>query len=82
MFKHMMDSVFAGLPFIFVYLDNVLVASPNHSSHGQYLSEVLCVLRENSLTINPLKSVFSQEEVKFLGHQVSASGIWPLHGHM
>ena len=27
------------------------------------------------LTINPLKSVFGQEKVKFLGHRVSTSGI-------
>ena len=30
-------------------------------------ADFLC-LRENGLTINPQKSVFGQEEVKFLGH--------------
>ena len=35
-----------------------------------YLCEVLCSLRENSLNINLLKSVFGREELKFLGHQV------------
>ena len=32
-FQHLMDRVLAGLPFIFVYLDDVLVVSPDHSSH-------------------------------------------------
>ena len=81
-FQHLMDLVFAGLPFIFVYLDNMLVASPDHPSHRQHLREVLRHLRENCLTINPQKSVFGQEEVKFLGHRVLASGICPLPGHV
>ena len=61
-FQRLMDLVLTGLPFIFVYLDDVLVASPDHASHRQHLREVL---RENGLTINPQKSVFGQEEVKF-----------------
>ena len=65
-FQRLMDSVLAGLPFIFVYLDNVLVASSDHASHQQHLRGVLCRLRENGLTINQQKSVFGQEEVKFL----------------
>ena len=71
-----------GLPFIFVYLHYVLVASPDHASHLHHLREVLRRLRENGLTINLKKSVFGQEVVKFLGHRVSASGIHPLPGHV
>ena len=67
-FQRLMDRILAGLPFIFVYLDDVLVASPDHASHRQHLRELLRHLRENSHTINPQKSVFCQEEVKFLGH--------------
>ena len=81
-FQHLMDRVLAGLPFIFIYLDDVLVASPDHASHRHHLRKVLRRLRENGLTINPQKSVFSQEEVKFLGHGVSASRICPLPGHV
>ena len=58
----MMDPVLACLPFIFVYLDDDLVASPDHTSHKQHLHKVLCRLHENSQTINPLKSVFDQEK--------------------
>ena len=81
-FQRLMDRVLVGLPFIFVYLDDVLIASPDHASHRQHLREVFGRLRENGLTINPKKSVFGQEEVKFLGHRVSASGIRPLPGHV
>ena len=56
-FQRMMDRVLAGLPFIFVYLDDILVASPDHASHQLHLREVLRRLRENGLTIKPQKSV-------------------------
>ena len=76
--------ILASLPFIFVYLNNIQVASPDHASHRQHLHEVLCRLHENSLTINPLKSVFGQEEVKFLGHRVfvlwNLDTPWPCAG--
>ena len=81
-FQRLMDRVLAGLPFIFVHLDDVLIASPDHASHLHHLREVFSRLRENGLTINPKKSVFGQEEVKFLGHRDSASGIHPLPGHV
>ena len=48
----------AGLPFILVYLYDNLVASPDLATHQQHLRKVLGRLRENDLTINPLKSVF------------------------
>ena len=32
-FQRLMDRVLVGLPFIFVYLDDVLIASPDHASH-------------------------------------------------
>ena len=81
-FQRLMDQVLVGLPFIFVYLDDVLIASPDHASHRHHLREVFSQLRENGLTINPKTSVFSQEEVKFLEHWVSASGICQLPGNV
>ena len=73
-FKRMIDHVFAGLPFIFVSLDDVLVASPDHASHRCF-ARCFSRLCENGLTINTLKSIFSKEEVKILDLQVLASGL-------
>ena len=36
-FQCLMDRVLACLPFIFVYLNDVLVASPDHASHQHHL---------------------------------------------
>ena len=46
-FQHFMDQVLAGLPFILVYLDNILVASPDRKTHLEHLRIVLQHLRDN-----------------------------------
>ena len=70
-FQQMKNRVLSGLPFIFVYLDNILVASPDHTTQKQHRCEVIRHLHENRLTINLLKSVFGQEKIRF---QPQASG--------
>lgn len=57
-FQGLIDHVLSGQPFIFVYLDIILVASPDHASYQLHLRQVLCRLRENDLMINPNKLVF------------------------
>ena len=68
----------AGLPYAFVYLDDVLVASVDHEEHVQHLHTVLSLLKQHGLVINKEKCVLGVEEVDYLGHRVSASGIRPL----
>jgi hypothetical protein len=36
-FQQTMDQVLAGLPFAFGYIDDILVASPDHAAHQQHL---------------------------------------------
>ncbi len=77
-FQQLMDSVLGTLPFAFVYLDDILVASPDPSSHRRHLEAVFSVLQSNGLVVNPDKCLFSCTEVDFLGHRLTARGISPL----
>ena len=77
-FQRLMDGVLRGLDFVFVYLDDILVASPNPDKHLQDLRAVLQRLASNGLSINRDKCRFGQTSVAFLGHQVSGEGISPL----
>ena len=77
-FQRLMDGVLRGLPMVFVYLDDILVASPSLQLHAQHLRQVLSRLRDAGLSINPDKCVLGSSEVKFLGHKVSPQGIIPL----
>ena len=72
-----MDKILAGLPYAFVYLDDVLVASEDHVQHRQHLKEVFQLLQKG-MVINREKCVFEAEEAEFLGPIVNKEGIRPL----
>ena len=77
-FQRLMDGVFRGLDNVFVYLDDILVASVNAETHGRHLRVVMSRLKEAGLAVNPKKCVLGKPEVTFLGHRVNADGIVPL----
>ena len=54
-FQCLMDKVLGDLPFVFVYLDDLLIASNNKEEHISHPREVFNRLRANGLAINPNK---------------------------
>ena len=77
-FQRFMDEVLAGVPHIFVYLDDILVASETREQHVQDLERVLRRLQQHGLVLNGEKCAFFATSVSYLGHLVSAEGIRPL----
>jgi hypothetical protein len=81
-FQRLMDMVGAGLSFVFIYLDDLLVASPDEAAHVQHLALVFQRLREYGLQLNIGKCSFGQPHVEFLGHHISERGAEPLLKHL
>jgi len=77
-FQRMMDQLFHGLDFVFVYIDDILVASPDMETHIRDLEVVFNKLRTHGLVLNLDKCVFARRQVDFLGHVISADGSAPL----
>jgi hypothetical protein len=77
-FQRLMDEVLAGLPFVFCYLDDVLIASASHREHVAHLREVLTLLQQHGLVLNGEKCELGKAQVDYLGHHVSSTGIQPL----
>ena len=77
-FQRLMDGILRDVPFAFVYLDDILVASHSPQEHHQHLQQLFTLLSSNGLIINKAKCVFGADEIDFLGHHVSAAGITPL----
>ena len=50
--QRFMDHILQGLPYVFAYLDDVLVASRNIQQHEVHLQEVLKRFAENGLELN------------------------------
>ena len=77
-FQRLMDMVCQDLDFVFVYLDDVLVASKTTEEHRVHLAKLFTRFRDFGLVLNPAKCVFAQPQLKFPGHKVSAHGIEPV----
>ena len=77
-FQRLLDEVLAGLPYVFCYLDDILIASSCLQEHEENVRTVLQRLRQAGLSINPKKCQWFQLEVSYLGHKVNSSGIFPL----
>ena len=57
-FQRLMDGILRGLPFVFVYLDDILFASSSPSRHLDDLRAVLSRLSSAGLKINRSKCTF------------------------
>jgi transposase InsO family protein len=77
-FQRLMDTVCSDLNFVFVYLDDILVASSSASEHRNHLRQLFQRLSTNGLVLNPAKCVFGVTTIDFLGHRVDQHGIAPL----
>ena len=77
-FQRVMQAILAGSEWrsCFVYLDDILIASWTFDEHLQHI-KVLERLRAAGLRLKPKKCLFLREEVPYLGHVISASGIKP-----
>ena len=77
-FQRLMDTVFQGMVFVFVYLDDILVASNSAAEHLTHPHQVFAQLRQHGLVVNAAKCLFGQSEIDFLGHRINSSDCFPL----
>ena len=77
-FQRLMEGVLRGLEHVFVYLDDILIASANLEQHLVHVGAVLQRLSDSGLSINREKCRLGVSSVPFLGHVVDAAGITPL----
>ena len=70
-----MDQILGNLPYCFVYIDNILVFSPDLQTHVQNLRDVLELCRVHGLMIGLGKCEFAVPETEVLGHHLSSSSL-------
>ena len=78
-FQRMMNIMFANLigKCCLVYLDDIIIYSPDEKAHLRDVKEVLEILKINNMTLKEKKCEFSLKEVKLLGFMVSSKGLSP-----
>ena len=77
-FQRMMDEILGDLDYLFVYMDDVLVASRNSEEHTEHFRQLFRRLAEHDLVVSPAKCQFGQTKIEFLGHTVTKDGVEPL----
>lgn len=76
-FQRVMDQLFRELDDVYVYIDDILIASKDIESHLSTVDKVLQILFDNDMEINIEKSKFARENLNFLGYEISSKGIVP-----
>ncbi|WKY07226.1 hypothetical protein Q1695_007004 [Nippostrongylus brasiliensis] len=78
-FQRLMDSVIKGLEVedgeVFVYIDDILIATETLDRHLQVMRLVFDALRKANLRLKPQKCEFLKESVSFLGHRIHKDGV-------
>ena len=77
-FQRHIDNIFRDLPYVFAYIDDLLIFSKSEDEHQKHLRVVFERLAQNKLSISIEKCVFHVPEIDFLGHRISSQGLSPL----
>ena len=74
-FQRNTHELLRDLPFLFVYMDDIIIGSSSSDEHYDHLRQLFERLRETGLVINATKSIFGVASLNFLGHHVDSNGI-------
>ena len=77
-FQRLMDEILGDVLRVFVYIDDILVASESVDQHLGDLRHTFETLRENGLVVNKKKCLLGRSQIEFLGYSVDKNGISPL----
>ena len=58
-----------------LYIDDIIVFGSTEEEFLKNLEKVLAILKDFRITSNPDKCSFGLEEIEYVGHTISASGI-------
>uniref|UniRef100_A0A914XL16 RNA-directed DNA polymerase n=1 Tax=Plectus sambesii TaxID=2011161 RepID=A0A914XL16_9BILA len=76
-FQRIMDQLLADVPYCAAYLDHILISGRTEEEHIATLDKVLGRLQDAGFKCNREKCSFFKNEVKYLGHIISAEGKRP-----
>ena len=81
-FQKIMATIFAAVPEVVVYLDDIVVHGETLASHDERLSRVLDILSSHNLTVNEEKCNFAASAIEFVGFRLTSDGLSPLHSNV
>lgn len=76
-FVKLMNKLFNKVPFVEVYIDDVIIFSENELEHLIHFETVFQIIKDANLTINLNKCEFFKSKIEFLGYTISKNMITP-----
>ena len=76
-FQRTMEGLLQGIPYVSIYLDDILITGTSDEEHLATLDKVLSRLEEAGLRLKRSKCAFMLPSVEYLGHKISAKGLQP-----
>lgn len=76
-FQALVDKIFGPElePYLFKYLDDLIIVTPDFETHIEVLSETFKRLLKAGLTLNREKCRFCRDELKYIGYVVNRFGL-------
>ena len=74
-FQRTMESLLGNLPYICIYVDDILVTGESEVAHLHNLTAILERLESAGVCLKNQKCSFMMSEVEYLGHSIAAKGI-------
>ncbi|XP_050709686.1 uncharacterized protein K02A2.6-like [Eriocheir sinensis] len=70
-----MDKIFNGLPGVFCFIDDILIAGKDETEHQERLAAVLRRIQDNGIKIHRNKCQFHVPSIEYLGFIINEQGI-------
>jgi hypothetical protein len=75
LFQRIMSKIFFNCPFVFVYIDNILIFSNTLEEHESHIRTAIQILTDHGFRIQPSKLIICGEEAQCLGHIITKDGV-------
>ena len=79
-FQSIMNELLGDLPYVLVYIDDILILNKKHESEDDHIEKIAIVLgrlERCGFAVNLRKSFFMQQELEYLGYLLTPNGIKP-----
>ena len=77
-FQELMTGILKDFPFAIAYLDDIIIFSKTLQDHLSHICMVFEKLKSANLSMKKSRCSFFLKKIQYLGHILSATGIWPL----
>lgn len=74
-FQKVMETLFADMPWLIIFIDDILIPAKSRDELHQRTKVVLERLHQHNVLLNNEKIVSNVEEIDFLGYLISGSGV-------